>query len=172
MREIFNTTQDLKLLAQLLQVKRELNAPPVAYDNLVVIKPWGYEFQLHSNQDCSTWLACLKPGQAVSMHCHQFKSVFFIPLSAGLCFKTLTVSQKFDDYIKIDRCVFHSQENDSDHDAFFLECEWPANKSDLIRYKDKYGRENKGYEGAASMLPYDLAVDQLKIPLMYQMMRG
>ena len=129
---------------------------PPTYDGFVVLKPWGYELQLYANEDISVWLACLKPGAEVSMHCHQNKRASFIPFSNSLVLNALpAMSYPLDNVITVERGVFHSQANLGTSDAFFLEYEWPNEKTDLVRYRDKYGRVGKGYEGHNSMVPIE-----------------
>ena len=130
---------------------------PADYAGFVVIKPWGYEFEVFDNRRCSIWMACLRPGQSVSMHCHQTKSAMFLPLSEGVTFKTLLQERALASAICVEPGVFHSQENHSDKDAYFLEYEWPSDKADLVRLYDRYGRETKGYEGVDSMVPISMA---------------
>ena len=134
---------------------------PRDYQGVAVMKPWGYEFQSYDNGHCSVWIVCLKAGQAVSMHCHQRKEAMFIPLTSSIMLRTLDVGvMVLWEGICIDKGVFHSQENNTDEDAFFMEYEWPSEKTDLVRYKDRYGRENKGYESKSEMVPlYEAAMN-------------
>ena len=46
----------------------------------------------------------------------------------------------------IEKKVFHQTVNDSKNDAILMEIETPNDKNDLLRLKDRYGRENMGYE--------------------------
>ena len=46
----------------------------------------------------------------------------------------------------IDKGVFHQTTAISPKGAFLMEIETPVNKRDLVRLKDKYGREGEGYE--------------------------
>jgi len=134
---------------------------PLDYTGLMVKKPWGFEFQVFDNGVCSIWVACLKPGQAVSMHCHMTKKAMFVPLSPGVTFRTLQGAEPLNDTFSVDRGVIHSQENNTDQDAYFLEYEWPSNKADLVRHSDRYGREAKGYEGATEMVPMTTAIPEI-----------
>lgn len=165
MKLIKRNTTDERLLRELtangLPPKTE---QPDDYAGFLVLKPWGYEFQVFDNAACSVWLACLRPDRAVSMHCHQRKQAAFIPLSGGVTFRTLGTSEALQGYLAIEEGVFHSQENNSGDDAFFLEYEWPSEKSDLVRYKDRYGRTGKGYEGKSSMRRLVDVIDDLGMP--------
>lgn len=126
--------------------------PPVDYAGYVITKPWGYEFQVHDSGAMCVWLACLRSGQAVSLHCHQRKSATFTPLTNGITLRTLHGQYELVLPITVEKGVFHSQENNTPYDAFFLEYESPSEKTDLIRMTDRYGRAGKGYEGRDRMV--------------------
>jgi mannose-6-phosphate isomerase-like protein (cupin superfamily) len=139
-------------------------AQPKSYSNLLVPKPWGFEFQLFDNRACCIWVACLKPGHAVSMHCHQRKQAAFLPLSRGVSLVTLDRTAPLTECVTVDCGVFHSQENNTDKDVYFLEYETPSDKADIVRYSDRYGRADQGYESVSAMVPLAEALEGLKLP--------
>ena len=47
--------------------------------------------------------------------------------------------------------LFHCTHNNTDKDSIILEIETPIDKDDLVRFQDKYGRENEPYEGLSQM---------------------
>ncbi len=146
------TSEDKTLLQKMLArplPKTEAND----YAGKVVMKPWGYELQIFKNASCDLWLLCLKPGKSTSMHCHQRKQATFMPLSGEVSFGTLAGYRKLDTAITVASGTFHSQENNTDEDVFFLEYETPSEKTDLVRAFDRYGRQNLGYEGKSDMVP-------------------
>jgi hypothetical protein len=75
--------------------------------------------------------------------------------------RTLTGVSSLSDRIAVDAGVFHSQENNTQSQTFFFEYEWPSDKTDIVRAKDRYGREGSGYEGIGSMITFDEARDKL-----------
>lgn len=169
---ITQSSKDKQVLLELLDAgKPEVAEQPKDYAGIVVLKPWGYEFQVFDNGVCSIWLACLKAGEAVSMHCHQRKQAMFIPLSDNITLHTFSRDFHLRSSVCINRAVFHSQENNSTEDGFFLEYEWPSEKSDLVRYQDRYGRERQGYEGIGSMVPMR-EFDLLQLPAAIRLMIG
>ena len=122
------------------------------YRNLVVKKPWGYEYLLFENDFVAIWVLHLKKGQRTSMHCHPLKKTSLVVLS-GIA-QSSTLSEWFDlealDGLIIENGVFHTTKASTD-EVFVMEMETPPNKKDLVRLKDSYGREGKGYEGTNMM---------------------
>jgi hypothetical protein len=49
--------------------------------------------------------------------------------------------------------LFHSTKATSKNGAFIFEIETPADKHDLVRLEDKYGREGKPYEDSTFEIP-------------------
>ena len=148
-RKFFPTEFDLSNLS----LKRTVPAPVVEnnpdYKNLVVNKPWGYEYLLFENDQVAIWILYLKQGAKTSMHCHPRKKTSLLVLEGEA--KTSSLNTQLElkalDGVVIDRGVFHSTSTDFGSGAFVMEIEAPPEKSDLVRLKDEYGRENKGYEG-------------------------
>ena len=60
--------------------------------------------------------------------------------------------------------LFHSLQAISKKGAKVLEFEKPANKNDLIRFSDDYGREKKNYEGKRFTKKINLNSVKLKVP--------
>lgn len=119
------------------------------YKKRVVNKPWGYEYLMLENQHVAVWILFLKKGCSTSMHCHPKKKTSLVVLSGQVI--TSSLESHFDlkelDACKIDAGVFHATKAVSAKGALVMEIETPPDKSDLIRLKDSYGREGKGYEG-------------------------
>lgn len=129
----------------------------VDYANCVVMKPWGYEFQIFDNGNCSIWLLYIKPGHGTSVHCHFSKSAMFVPLigSVGCHSNGGTKVLNFPASAEADKYEFHSVGNAGDGDLYLLEIERPSDKGDLFRLRDGYGR-SQGYEGGDSIMRVDL----------------
>ncbi len=81
------------------------------------------------------------------------KKTALIVTSGEVMFNTLNTSLhlKALDAVIIDQSVFHSTTAVSPEGARVIEVESPPVKYDLIRMKDKYGREGKFYEGIDQM---------------------
>ena len=122
------------------------------YKNIVVKKPWGYEYLMFENDFVAIWILHLKKNQATSMHCHPRKKTSLVVLSGKV--RGSTLSEWFDlnvmDGLIYESGVFHTSKALS-NEVFIMEIETPPNKKDLVRLKDSYGREGKAYEGKSKM---------------------
>lgn len=122
------------------------------YKNIVVKKPWGYEYLMFENDFVAIWILHLKKDHATSIHCHPRKKTSLVVLSGNVLSSTL--SEWFDlkvlDGLIFENGVFHTSKALS-NDVFIMEVETPPNKKDLVRLKDSYGREGKSYEGKNKM---------------------
>ena len=123
------------------------------YDNKVVKKPWGYEYVVYrdKNKLCVTLLS-INYNQKTSLHCHPNKKSGFILLKGKASFQ-LGLKKKNQEIHSspskrmIARGLFHQIKSLSRSGLLALEFETPVDKNDLVRFKDKYGREKKNYEG-------------------------
>ncbi len=135
-----------------------LSTQPDTYRDMVVIKPWGYEFLVFENNLVAVWLLYIKKGFSTSMHCHPKKKTSLILLS-GNAMNITFLHRRYlrgGDAILIEKEVFHSTKSLSDDGVFLLEIETPPNKTDLVRLEDRYGRELSGYEGITEMQTQNL----------------
>ena len=138
-REVF---ESLKVNLQDIQDDR------YDYSKVVVKKPWGYEYLIFSNEEIAVWILYLKAGAQTSMHCHPSKKTSLVVLEGTVTCSTISgrLDRCAGEGLLIGRGVFHQTTTTSDTGAFVMEIETPVNKRDLVRLKDKYGREGKGYE--------------------------
>jgi len=118
------------------------------YSKVVVKKPWGYEYLIFSNEEIAVWILYLKPGAQTSMHCHPSKRTSLMVLEGKVFCSTITeqLDRCAGEGLLIDKGAFHQTTTISETGAFVMEIETPVNKRDLVRLKDKYGREGQGYE--------------------------
>ena len=116
------------------------------YDDVVVIKPWGYEYLAYKNDEVAIWFLHINCNQKTSMHCHTQKTTGLLLLN-GIA-KFLADSRIIEGPSKqmIRRGLFHQTEAISPEGINLLEIETPIDKNDLVRLKDSYGRSEKGYE--------------------------
>ena len=122
------------------------------YDNRVVFKPWGYEYVVYrSGNNLSVTILNINSNKSTSLHCHPKKKTGFVLLSGkaliqlGLWKKESKV-YKSPSKLMIRTGLFHSIKCISKKPLTALEFETPVAKNDLVRYYDKYGRENISYE--------------------------
>jgi len=123
------------------------------YNNRVVFKPWGYEYVVYRNLNhLSVTLLNIKYKKTTSLHCHPKKKSGFILLSGKALFQLGLWKKRSEIHSSpskrmIAMGLFHSIKALSKDGLLALEFETPVNKNDLVRFKDKYGREEKSYEG-------------------------
>lgn len=143
-------TQDLAEY-QKLNVKAEDIADDFFdYSKVVVKKPWGYEYLLYSNQETAVWILYIMAGAQTSMHCHPNKKTSLIVLQGEVQCSSLKNEHalKAGEGLLIEKGVFHQTCVQASEGAFVMEVETPVNKRDLVRLRDKYGRQGQGYETA------------------------
>ena len=122
------------------------------YDQYKVIKPWGEEYVIfRKGKKIMVTLLSLKYGKSTSIHCHPNKKTGFLVLygkakvSLGLDMDECLILNS-SDKLMIRNGLFHSTTCLSKRGLTLLEFENPADKDDIVRYKDKYGRKFKPYE--------------------------
>lgn len=150
-KHIFVSEIDRTNLSQLKTVQGPAR-DTVDYAKVVVHKPWGYEYLMFENDFVAIWILHLKKGEATSMHCHPRKKSSLIVLSGKVLASTLNEWFELTELggLIYEAGVFHTTKALTD-DVFVMEIETPPLKKDLVRLKDSYGREGKGYEGKKEM---------------------
>lgn len=132
------------------------------YNNYLVKKPWGEEYTVFKiGNKIAITLVKIKPNQSTSLHCHPKKKTGFIILKGnptiqiGIHKKNSWKSKPLSIMV-LRPGLFHSIKNlNNKIDVVALEFETPYIKKDLVRFKDKYGRQSKGYENKKSMSKLD-----------------
>ena len=119
------------------------------YNDVIVKKPWGYEYLCFANKTVAIWLLRIDYKESTSMHCHPNKNTGLIVLNGSIELSFLTNKVFLGGLKKINifQSRFHSSKATSEEGSYLLEIETPEDKNDLVRLYDNYGRENKGYEG-------------------------
>ncbi len=119
------------------------------YENLVVEKPWGYEYIIYKNENlCITYLN-IKKNHSTSLHCHPNKKTGYVLLSGTTEVQLgFYNTEKFNapSKVTIRPGLFHSTKAVINDHAEVLELETPIDKNDIVRFHDHYGRENQTYE--------------------------
>ena len=113
-----------------------------------VPKPWGREYLCWRSPSCAIWLLELHGGASTSFHCHTKKNTGLIVLDGTIRLTLINSEYQLGPLEKINifRGRFHSSTCLSAEGATMLEVEAPVDKRDLIRWEDKYGREDSAYE--------------------------
>jgi mannose-6-phosphate isomerase-like protein (cupin superfamily) len=110
-----------------------------------VQKPWGYEVEIFRSGIVSISRLVLNPGAETSMHCHTNKNALLLVEQGECILETLSESKTLREgqMTLINRGAFHRTRTLKG--ATLIEVESPANKRDLVRINDRYGRTGMGY---------------------------
>jgi len=130
----------------------------------IIRKPWGYEYLAYENNDVGIWILHINKNQSTSMHCHPQKTTGLVVLD-GIAEVSFLADKRIlnsVDKVMIRRGLFHSTKALTD--VVLLEIETPKDKNDLVRLKDRYGRESKSYEDGSFELPKDKNCIWIKEP--------
>ncbi len=125
------------------------------YENVIVIKPWGYEYLMYQSEKIGIWFLHIAQGCQTSLHCHPTKKTGYILLSgeAEVSFMTDSTRLKAVAKLMIREGLFHSTRAISPGGIQVIEVESPPDKTNLVRLEDAYGRKEQPYEGTKSMVP-------------------
>ena len=147
---LYRSKSDIENLSR-LKTSFPIGKDRYDYKKFVVNKPWGYEYLLFENTDVSIWMLYVGHDQSTSMHCHPRKKTTLIVVRGETICSTIEGFNhlKRGDGLIIEPGVFHTTRAVSQGGSLVMEIETPPNKRDLVRLKDMYGRERKGYEGTA-----------------------
>lgn len=145
--KVYPSLNDFENLSR-LKVESSDFANNFDYRNIVVNKPWGYEYLWFQNEAVAIWFLRLTPGQSTSLHCHAKKRTSLIVLDGAV--QCSTIDDKYQlntlEAVVLEPCVFHSSMAVAEEGAFIMEIETPPMKGDLVRMHDAYGRQGTGYE--------------------------
>ena len=138
------------------------DAPPFDYSNVIVKKPWGYEYLVFKNDFVAIWMLQIVRKRKTSMHAHPNKKTGLILLSgSATCYHSEgRIELNSSDGVVIENGAFHSTEAfsalpilpHSENGVWVMEIESPPIKTDLIRMTDEYGRAGASYEGIDNMV--------------------
>ena len=117
------------------------------YSKIIVRKPWGYEYVIFQDNNVCVTILYINKGHQTSMHCHSRKKTSLIVLDGKVYCSNLEkkIILKTGENVQIEKKVFH-QTKTINNDSIIMEIETPNMKHNLLRLKDNYGREKKGYE--------------------------
>ena len=140
------------------------------YDNRIVLKPWGEEYNIFRNKKkiAITYLK-VKKGLSTSLHCHPVKKTGFLILKGTAEVQIGIYKKNIKSYPPMSILVlrpglFHRIKANNKSNLLALEIENPYLKNDLIRMKDTYGRNKKGYESLKNTRPFNKHDPVFKIP--------
>ena len=147
-KNIVRSKEDENQLKKITYDEENIKNLNYNFKNVVVKKPWGYEYLFFTSPELSIWILKIQKNQKTSMHCHKGKKTSLILLEGEANVYTLngTLKLKSGNIITIDQGAFHRTSSEFDKDILVMEIETPTNKNDIIRLKDEYKRSNSGYE--------------------------
>ena len=118
------------------------------FENVIVKKPWGFEYLVYENDNVGVWYLNIEYGKQTSLHAHPNKKTGLIILSgvAEVSFLNRSTVLTSPGKTMIRHGVFHSTKAISKQGLEVLEIETPKDKTDLIRLEDNYGRAGEPYE--------------------------
>ena len=147
-KKIIQSTEDQNQLKGIPFDEEKIKNLNQDFSNIVVKKPWGYEYLFYTSRDLSIWVLKILKNQKTSMHCHRGKKTSLILLEGEAKLYTLngTLELKSGNVVTIDQGAFHRTSSEYNKDILVMEIETPTNKNDIIRLKDEYNRSNSGYE--------------------------
>jgi len=136
------------------------------YEQIIVKKPWGYEYLMYQNGQIGIWCLFIKHGAQTSLHCHPDKKTGLIVLSGEAKIRFMNDEVKLQPLSKliIRPGLFHSTVALSPEGVVLIEVETPPIKTNLVRFDDAYGREEAPYESDAAMIPMNESCIRLQIP--------
>lgn len=120
----------------------------------IVKKPWGCEHIAYQNDISCVGLLKIDHNHQTSLHCHPKKKTGLIVIEGEVEIELGFYDKKIlkaPSKIMIRPGLFHATKCISKNGCTLLEIESPVDKEDLVRFKDKYGREQSPYEGKESM---------------------
>lgn len=137
------------------------------YRDVVVKKPWGYEYLAYENEYVGLWFLKLDKDHKTSFHCHPLKTsgLFVIKGEAMVSFFEDNFIVKTGQKMMIRKGLFHSTKSVSQGGTLILEIETPKDKLDLVRLDDMYGRTAKPYEGTSEEFEKDDSCKWIQDPL-------
>ena len=145
--KVYPSLNDFENLSR-LKVETSEFANNFDYKDIIVNKPWGYEYLWYQNEKVAIWFLYIKKGQSTSLHCHAKKRTSLIVLDGIIQCRTLDDKYQLNtlESVVLEPCVFHASMALSEEGVFLMEIETPPMKGDLVRMQDAYGRQNSGYE--------------------------
>lgn len=136
------------------------------YTEVIVTKPWGHEYLMYQNAHVGIWYLFIKYGAHTSLHCHPKKKTGLVVLSGEAEVRFMNESMKLAAMgrLIIRPGLFHSTSALSPEGVAMIEVETPPIKTNLVRFKDVYGREEASYESDEAMLPIHDGCLRLQVP--------
>ena len=119
--KVFPSLNDYENLSR-LKVESSDFANNFDYRNIVVNKPWGYEYLWFQNKQVAIWFLYIKNNNGTSLHCHAKKRTSLIVLDGSV--QCTTLDDKYQlktlEAVVLEPCVFHSSYATSKGGSFII----------------------------------------------------
>jgi mannose-6-phosphate isomerase-like protein (cupin superfamily) len=147
---IKRTVADIEALHGIKVSAAEIADDGTDYSDKRVTKPWGSEKEMYRDDKLSIWWLRIRSNSETSMHCHPNKSSILMIVGGTAQLWTLANVYELSagDVAVIEKGAFHRTVSSGGNAVVLYEIEAPANKRDLVRLNDAYGR-GQGYEHAS-----------------------
>jgi mannose-6-phosphate isomerase-like protein (cupin superfamily) len=145
---------------------QEISTRTIEYTNVIVDKPWGYEYLMFQSSTIGIWALHINEGSQTSLHCHPRKKTGLILVhgEAQIGFLNNSTALRAVDKLMIRPGLFHSTKTVSPGGIDLIEVENPPDKVNLVRLDDAYGRAELPYEGVEAQRPMPEDCIHLTIP--------
>ncbi|MBN2008116.1 hypothetical protein JW960_02085 [candidate division KSB1 bacterium] len=145
---------------------QEITTKTLEYTDVIVEKPWGYEYLMIQSSTIGIWALHINEGSQTSLHCHPRKKTGLILVhgEAQIGFLNNSTMLRAVNKLMIRPGLFHSTKAMSPGGIDLIEVETPPDKVNLVRLDDAYGRVEQPYEGPESQKPLSDDCIHLDIP--------
>ena len=128
-KRVFPGPSDFENLSR-VRTEASNEANDFDYSQVVVRKPWGYEYLWFQNSFVAVWMLHLTAKCATSLHCHTRKRTSLVVLRGSV--QCSTIDDRYalpaGTAIVLEPCAFHSTEAVSADGALVMEVENPPLK--------------------------------------------
>jgi len=155
--------KEIDIIKNNIYIKDEIH-DYIDYNNIVCLKPWGYEFLVYQSDKIGIWFLKITQGNSTSLHCHFNKDTFIIVIKGSALINLINdkiINLSTMSSIFLPHFNFHGLSSFSE-ETYLLEIEIFndktkfSDKNDLLRINDQYKRKSTGYESSINQVNSNL----------------
>lgn len=155
--------KEIDIIKNNIYIKNEVH-DYIDYNNVVCLKPWGYEFLVYQSDKIGMWFLKITEGNSTSLHCHYNKDTFIIVIKGSAIINLMDnkiINLNTMSSIFLPHYNFHGLSSFSE-ETYLLEIEIFnsktkfSDKNDLLRINDQYKRKSTGYESSVNLINNNL----------------
>jgi len=157
--QIIKANDEEKIISnELLKDAKKSRLVGLALDDIIVVKPWGFEYMNYESPDkkCCSWFLHINKGMGTSMHCHTHKKTLLHVISGQILlilYHRKIMIFNAGESISFDEKVFHAMYALLE-DTRLIEAETPSDKPDAVRLLDNWKRVCEPYESKCLIMRY------------------